>query len=119
MSTATDREKFDALRTRYLAKQARLDEQRSAFRSKYGSEWKETWLSRADAKKLERLDEAERVASRAFTDHLDSISARDWTYGVPVQWLLETLTFEDAVRLVGEKLSVVPPLSYGSTVPRT
>jgi len=117
--SATAREKFDALRARYLAKQAKLDEQRSAFATKYGSEWKETWLSRADAKKLERLEEAERTAGRAFTDYLATISPRDWSYGVPLQWVLETLTFEDAVRPVGETLSVVPPLSYGSTVPRT
>lgn len=119
MSTATAREKFDALRLRYLAKQSKVDEQRAMFWSKYGGEYKDHWLTRGERKKLDKLRESAEVASRAFTDHLATFSPRDWTYGVPVHWLLEKLTFEDAVRSVGEKLSVVPPMSYGATEPRT
>lgn len=90
-----------------------------ALRLKYGSDFKDHWLSAGDRKKAERLSEAREKAGDAFFEHVKAISPRDWSRNVPMCWVLMDLTYEDAVRPVGEALSVAPPLGYGSTVPMT
>lgn len=112
-------EKFDSLRAKYLAAKSKLDEYRSELRLKYGSEYRDFWLKDGERKRSDRLQASADKVSAAFFEHLQSFSPRDWSYGVPLAWVLEDLAFEDAARPAGETLSVVPPLSYGSTRPVT
>jgi hypothetical protein len=107
--------KFASLRARYLTAVGKREELESRLTSKYSSAWKRDWLSTAERHALERLGAAVDKASDAFFAHLQSISPRDWSSGVPVHWLYTDLSYEDAVRPVGEKLSVTPPLAYGAT----
>jgi hypothetical protein len=110
--------KFDKLRERYLARTKKLDEHKLQIHSKYGDGWSDGWLANADRRKLESERDQVGKTGDAFFEYLTSISPRDWSYGVPSFWLYESLSFADAVRPVDEPLSVVPPLSYGSTRPR-
>lgn len=116
MATAAAQKKFEALRARYVAARAKRDDEEIRLGSKWGHQpgWK-TNLRASDRGRLERLDAAVAREKDKFFANLEVISPRDWTYGVPSHWVLEKLTFEDAVRPVSERLSVVPPLSYGST----
>lgn len=113
------RKRFDALRSKYLAAKAKREDQLVSFRARYGSEYQDSWLSPPDRKRKERLNAAVDKAGDALFAHVQAISPRDWSFGVPLCWVLSDLTFEDAVRPIDEPLSVVPPLSYGSTRPRT
>lgn len=86
---------------------------------KYGPEWQASWSSRGERTSVDRARTAEEKAADAFNAHLAAIQGRDWSYGVPGSWLREEITFDDAVRPPSEKLSVVPPIAFGYTSPRT
>jgi hypothetical protein len=118
-SGADQRAKFDDLRSKYRTAKQKLDEHDSAMRARYGGKYEVAWLRVGERRTLERLRDAVDRAGTAFFAHLQAISPRDWSYGVPTHWLYEDLSFEDATRPADERLSIVPPLSYGSTVPRT
>lgn len=111
--------KFDKLRADYLATMAKLTEFRATLASKYGPNYLNAWMRPAEITKLNKLVNVAEKRSNAFTDYVASFSPRDWSYGIPVWWVREKLLFADAVRPVNEPLSVVPPLSHGSTVPRS
>lgn len=111
--------KFDSLRDRYLARKAANEDLDAKFRSKYGSDWKLSWLSSSERRVLALTSKSLEKATDRFLEHLRAISPRDWSYGVPVYWVCAELTYDDAVRPTTEKLSVVPPLSYGAIAPRT
>jgi hypothetical protein len=119
VSAGASRERFDALRAKYLAARAALSDHDSSMRVKYGSRAETSWLSVGERKKLEALRAKVGKVGDAFVAYVASISPRDWSYGVPVSWLYEDLSFDDAVRPLSEKLSVKPPLSYGATEHRT
>lgn len=116
---APSRAKFDKLRAAYIAKQAKWSELETSFRCRYGDGYQKHWLKAGDATKLERASKAMDKAATALFAHIQSISPRDWSYGVPCHWIYEKLTWEDAIRPKGEPLGVVPPLSYGASHPRT
>jgi hypothetical protein len=111
--------KFDKLRSDYLATMAKLTEHRAALASKYGPNYLNAWLGPTEITKLSKLEDAAFLRSVAFTEHLESFSPRDWSYGVPAYWVRESLTFADAARPANEQLSVVPPMAYGATRPRS
>lgn len=111
--------KFDKLRTAYMAAKAELDAFASQLASKYGDGYSSAWLKSSESTKLDRLRETADKYGDAFTDYVASFSPRYWSYGVPAYWVRETLTFADAARPVNEQLSVVPPMAYGATRPRT
>lgn len=115
----SDEAKFSLLRDAYVRARAQLDEYESTLARKHGSGWRPYWLKASEEKSLNSKRDAAHITGRKFYDHLAAISPRDWSYGVPIHWLYEHLTYEDAVRPVDEPLSVVPPLSYGATVHRT
>ena len=116
---AEPRAKFDRLRARYVEAAARLDEADVEFAGRYGARYATTWLSRRDQQRLERLRAARRKAEEAIFAHVQAHSPRDWGRGVPQAWVCASLTWDDAVRPLGEPLSVVPPMSYGATAPKT
>ncbi len=119
MTPTASRARFDVLRSRYVATEAKRSALDSAHRVKYGRDYSDAWLSRGDAARFESARAASDKAGLAFRAHLTAISPRDWSYGVPCHWVCERLTYEDAVRPANEPLSVVPPLSYGATKART
>ena len=119
MREVTPREKFDVLRAKYLSAKAKRDDTDSRFVARYGSGYQNSWLNAVDRLALHRARTAVEKAGDALTEHVATFSPRDWSYGVPQSWVRESLTYEDAARPVGEPLSVVPPLSYGATKPRT
>jgi len=111
----TQQERFDALRAKYLAAREALHAVEIEVSVRYGGTT--TWASRGEKSKLEQLRGRVSRAGDAFFEHLQAISPRDWSSGVPFVWCCESLTYADAVRPVKEPLSVVPPLPYGATVP--
>lgn len=113
-------ERFATLRAKYIEKRDARNTFEREIRWKYGdNRWSTAWIGRDERTKLERLRSAADKAASAFYDYLAEISPRDWSYGVPVHWLYESLTYEDAIRPTTESLSVVPPLSHGATEHRT
>jgi hypothetical protein len=109
------RRKFDAIRREYLSARDRFREHEDALRAKYGPELQRSWLGAGERSRLDRLSDAKAKAGDAFYEHVRAMSPRDWGSGVPYCWVLESLTYEDAVRPAGEKLSVTPPLPFGAT----
>ncbi len=110
------RAKFDRLRAKYLATREALGSFRRTIEISHGR-WELTWLSRGQRTKYDRLADAVDRAWNQFFTHLQAISPRDWSSGVPTWWLGEKLSYEDAVRPVTEPLSVTPDLAYGATEP--
>ena len=117
--SAGDRGRFDALRAKYLSAKAKRDDIDSRFVGRYGSGYQSSWLNAHDQIARNRARSAVEKAGDALTEHVATFSPRDWSYGVPVSWVRESLTYEDAARPVGEPLSVVPPVAWGYTKPRT
>jgi hypothetical protein len=114
-----DCHRFDVLRARYLATRSSREAYRSGLAVKYGSIWERSWLARAEQRQLTTLERALERAGDSIYEYIQAISPRDWSYGVPAEWLRAELTYEDAVRPVGEPLSVRPPLAWGHRVHRT
>lgn len=112
----TKREKFEALRAKYIVARDAAEAMEMAMSEKYGNR---RYLSNSERVRFDRLRAKQHKAGEAFSRHLDKISPRDWSYGVPAAWLYESLRFEDATRPANEPLSEVPPLSYGAVTPRT
>lgn len=113
------RARFDRLRAKYVAAWWKHSEANTAVRIKYGDGFRESWLTAGERAKLERTGLARDKAGGAIVAYIQAISPRDWSRGVPVHWLYDEVTYEDVVRPVGEKLSVVPPLAYGVVTPMT
>ncbi len=109
--------RFCTARGRYQTAYAALQDHEIDLAVKYGRCARE-WCSTKEKRRTEQLRAALDRASAAFHKLLATLSPRDWSYGVPSHWLCLHLSYEDATRPVGEPLSVVPPLSYGSTTPR-
>jgi len=121
MSTDKKRERFDALRAAYIKKRQRSDEIESELRRKYVSHDPQAIPfshipTRTEQKRRESARDAVDKTTDKFLEYLDQISPRNWREGVPAHWVYEDLTYEDAVRPLDEKLSVVPPLAYGCTM---
>lgn len=112
------RERFDALRARYLTAKAKLDDVNAAHEAKYGPGCQESWLKPGERTAYRKAKDAAERAGEAFTDYVAAISPRDWSRGVPFHWVRESLTYEDATRPLGEVLSVSPPLAWGASAPR-
>ncbi len=111
--------KFNKLRAKYTTAKSALDTYEAQLRGTRGDARGTLWPTPAEKRKQDKLRERMVKAQDAFFEHMQSISPRDWRYGVPAYWLYESLTFADAVRPTNEPLSVVPPMAYGATEPRT
>lgn len=111
---ASDREKFDKLRAKWLAIAEERRQMEIDAHVKYGP----SGLDYAPAsmkKRWTKLREMESKISDPFFELLGRVSPRDWMSGVPFHWVLGELPWEDVVRPAGEKLSVTPPIPYGYT----
>ena len=117
MATATDKKRWDDLHAALAKADEAVEEIEHQFRLKYGHSYQSSWLKKTDRDKLEKLrDRADKIGEKIF-ELVDRISPRDWASGVPSWWVRHDLTWEDMIRPKNEPLSVVPPLSYGSTTP--
>ena len=105
--------KFDKLREKFVALDAKRDELRGELARKYGPNFSDSWLTAGERKKLDALRERADKASDAFFDFLDTISPRSWRSGVSFFWVLTKLTYADATTR-GE-LSVPPLGGWGAT----
>jgi hypothetical protein len=119
-SPAADRRRWDDLHAAYSVARTEADAYRVQLNVKYGSDsnpgWR-TWLPKGERDKLERLEAKVNRIGDKIIDLLVRISPRgeSWLSGVPVWWLRERLTWEDAVRPTGEPLSVEVPMAWGAT----
>lgn len=69
--------------------------------------------SRAETKKLDDLRERSDKHWDNFFNYLQSISPRNWSSFVPVTYIMESLTFEDAI--TKGQLSEIPPPAFGAS----
>lgn len=75
----------------------------------YGKTWMAPQGKRA---KYDAVNKRLDAAMEAIFAWLDANSPRNWRTGVPAFWVCEHLTEADA--LTADRLSVVPPVAYGS-----
>lgn len=102
------REKFERLQAKWkAANEAELSFRRE-LKMKYGEVWK---APRGKENRLQVLAERESKAMDKLLDWLDSNSPRNWHSGCPVYFIMEELSYDDAV--TSGQLSVVPPAPYG------
>lgn len=120
MATKADKERWDKLHVDLELATTAREEYESQLRGRYGwgdSSWR-SWITKGERAKLERLDAREDKLGEKIYDLATKVSPRDWSFGAPSWWVRHKLTWEDAIRPTSEPLSVVPPLSYGSTTPK-
>jgi hypothetical protein len=107
-----NRNKFETTRAAVLAARAKLGAHDSELAVKYGAQYASSWLSSAERSRRGTLERAyDRASARMFK--LLEASPRDWTRGIPAHWVAEQLTYDDAVRTLGEPLIHEPPRAYG------
>jgi hypothetical protein len=116
MASASDKKRWDDLHAAYT----QASEVELAYEielgAKYGHNFQSQWLSKGQKAKLEKLRAAKDKIGDKIVDLLVRVSPRGdtWLSGVPSWWIQSKLTWEDAIRPVGETLSVVVPGAYGS-----
>lgn len=109
----SDKAMFEGIRARYL----KVAERREAWRHKMFDKYR-TWtfyshqLLASERKTQEAIDVAESKLSDAMFALLDRVSRRHWRSGVPQAWIMEHLTWEDAI--TEGRLSVTPPCAWGT-----
>ena len=114
LSLGQARKKFDALRARYLATRKKADDHEAALDRRHGPGGLR-WATASERQRHDELRGRQGKVEKELFALIQSISPRSWESGVPAWWIYEQLSFEDAVRPRGERLSVTPPLSYGAT----
>ena len=100
---------------RFAELQSKAREAREAQRD-YGRELDRryqdrTYAPRVKVHKYEVLRRAEDRAEARFYAYLKAISPRNWDHGIAASWLIDGLSYPDAV--TRGPLSVVPPAAYG------
>ena len=100
-----------ALRAKWQAADIKAKAFRNALTSKYGHF--DLYAPRGKREQYARYTAAADKIADKFFALLDSISPRNWRSGVPWYWILEHLTYADAI--TPDQLAVVPPCAYGLT----
>jgi len=112
MATMRDRQRFDAIRRRYFAASERQSRLEDDFRRKYGSSSPpDAWLTKGEYERQRAIDRAIDKEYEAMFALLDRISPRSWRAKVAAWWVLERLSFEDAI--TEGPLSVIPQAGFG------
>lgn len=119
MSPRLQKARFVSIKAAIARCSTKVDTVRAELEAKYGGP-SYMAVMRATQTEKNRYDQAiaamDRNSDRLYT-MLDQISPRDWRRGVPTFWVTTELTYEDAVRPLNEKLSVVPPCAAGHSRP--
>lgn len=110
MATIATRREFTRLQARAQATAAAETAYRHELSARYSYHG---FAPAAHQRRLDRLQERARAASDAYHALLVLISPRDWTRGIPAQWVRERLTWDDAI--TSGALSVIPPAAYQYT----
>lgn len=105
----THREQFEALQAKWRAAETAASDFKFELRYKHGDWWKAPRVKQERAARLQAKADA---AMNAVYAWLDANSPRSWHTGVPVVFVRDTLTYEDA--MTSGTLSVIPPPVYGS-----
>jgi hypothetical protein len=108
-------ERFMSIRKRYMDATERENVYRTdVLLRRYGKMHPpSTWLTRTEENKLATLNRAQGKAMDAMFSLLDDISPRYWRAGVAAWWVMENLSYADAIN--AGPLSVIPQAGYGST----
>lgn len=117
MATAADKKRWDDLHVALAKVEADKLEFERGIWARYGGDYQRSWLTRGEQNRFDAFRErAGKVEDKIF-DLVVRISPRGdaWKHGVPGHWVTHDLTWEDAIRPVGEPLSVVVPPSWGNT----
>jgi hypothetical protein len=108
LTVEQQREQFEALRAKALAAKAKHEHLRAEATARYRHY---LYAPAAQRDRIEGAHKALRKAEERFYAHLHKISPRQWTVGVASRWVVESLTFEDAV--TEGVLSVMPDPAWG------
>lgn len=103
---------FDRLRAAVLRQRVRLNDITRTMDLKYGPNLRVGWMSAKERAALTSAAKAYGVACDRFHAMLDACP-RQWRSGAPTVWVCEELSYEDAVRPLGEPLTTTPPRAYG------
>jgi len=115
------RETWDALRAKYLAAYEAARDLEIKLSARYlgaSQSWLwRGWITKGEKSRLETLETRRDKLGEKVVAMIVAISPRGerWLSGVPVSWLRGDLTFDDAMRPIGEPLSVEVPLARGWT----
>lgn len=107
-------ERWNALHLRLIVARGVFAACERRLRGQYG-EFQPAWLTKVQRAELDQKRAAVHKVEEKIFALLDEVSPRNWRSGVPAHWVASELTWEDAIRPLGEPLSVVPPLAYGAT----
>lgn len=106
-------EKFEAIRRRYLAAAERRSQAADSVRLRYGPSGY-VYATKAERERRDRADAAMSRESDKMFALLDKVSPRRWRSGVAAWWVMERLSWEDAITT--GPLSTLPQPGYGTTV---
>jgi hypothetical protein len=108
------RAQWERAQAKYNALSRKLDDHEIAMHVKYGNE---SWQSRAEKGKRDKLRaQRDKVSDQIFT-WLSTMTDRNWSSGVPSDWICSALSYTDATKSSAVALSVTPPIAYGHTRP--
>lgn len=112
--SARDQDRFLAIRARWVrARDGERAYRLDVLLSRYGkADPPSRWLTATERRRLDVFRRAQDRASDAMFALLDRIGGRSWRSLVPHQWVMDELSYEDAV--TRDALSVIPPLGYGA-----
>jgi hypothetical protein len=111
----TNDKKFAAIRERYDKSQERLGAIQDVFLKKYGlTSPPSSWLTKGELAKLTAAHAAETKEHDKMFALLDDISPRNWRSGIAAWWVLNHLTYDDAI--TRGPLSTTPTAAYGYSV---
>lgn len=108
----TQEARFHALQERWRI----AEEKREAFRYRLFDKYRsftvyDHEMTKAERTKRESLQRAADKIGEALLTLLDEVSPRRWRSGAPYHWIMEHLTWADAI--TAGPLSVIPPPAYG------
>lgn len=112
MATAADKKRWDKLHADLEKAYAAREDYKSELSVKMGR-FERNWLSAAQQKKYDALDQRYQKIDRKIFDMINELSPRNWMSGAPAWWVVRKLTWEDMIRPVDEPLSVVVPGAAG------
>lgn len=103
-----DRERFEKLQGAWKQAWMKVQDRKDYLASKY-QQW--NMASYSERNKVIKLQDAESKASDKFFEFLDTIATRDFRSGVPLYWILQNLTYDDAT--TKGPMQCIPDLAWG------